>query len=213
MTDGKVFQTFQLKFWVLQLYARIQRYTPLGEEGITRGKMDCLDMKTMTWSTCPDLLQGLVLPVAGCVDYNIYVIFSTTPDNERTAQGLTLKCFDTTKSSWSFKASMPNAVKQTHGAATVAIDHCLFVLGGYQKICLSYDTRKDSWTILTSPLNWRAYGAAVYLKGKIILSGGYNKDNLIPSDGIESYDPTTNTWTILPVQLPKPLKHFCIIPA
>ena len=175
-------------------------------------KMVCLDITTMTWNTCPDLLQGLVFPLAGCVGSSIYVIFSTTPDNELTAQGITLQCFDTKTSSWSFKASIPDAVKKTYGATTVTIDHRLFVVGGQEKMCLSFDTREDSWTILTPPLKECLYGAAVCLKGKIILCGGTNGDYM-PSDVIESYDPETNAWTVLPVQLPKPLKHFGIFPA
>ena len=163
-----------------------------------KNRMNCLDMTSMTWNPCPNLLQGLVYPVVGRVGHSIYVIFSTHPYNELTAQGLTLQCFDSTTSSWSFKASIPEAVKETAGAATITIDHCLFVFGGLHKICLSYNTREDAWTILTPPLTQHHFGAALYLKGKIILTGGIKEGNVL-SDVIESYDPETNAWTILPI--------------
>ena len=184
----------------------------IGGRGDHKNAMNCLDMTSMTWNPCPNLLQGQEFPVVGCVGHSIYVIFSTPSGNTLTAQGITLQCFDSTTSSWSFKARIPEAVKMTFGAVTVTVDHCLFVLGGARKMCLRYDTIEDAWTILTSPLKRHFFGAAVYLKGRIILSGGVNEDK-VKSDVIESYDPATNTWTILPVQLPKPLRGFSIIPA
>ena len=66
----------------------------IGGAGSHRRKMDCLDITAMTWSTCPDLLQGLMYPIAGCVRDCICVIFTTHSDNEITAQGITLQCFD-----------------------------------------------------------------------------------------------------------------------
>ena len=173
--------------------------------------MKCLDMTTLTWSTCPDLLQGLLSPIVGCVGHNIYVIFSTFPENELTTGDITLQCFNTTTSSWSFKASIPDAVKRTDGASGVSLDHRLFVLGGF-KICLNYDTREDAWTILSPPLKIHLVGAAVYMKGEIILCGG-DHERGVPIDSIESYDPATNTWTLLPVKLPRSLRDFGIIPA
>ena len=183
----------------------------IGGAGYRKNKMDCLDMKAMTWNSCPDLLQGLVYPVVGLCGHCIYVILSAHHDNEVTAQGLTLQCFDTTTSLWSFKASIPEAVNDTQGADAVTVDHRLFVIGGEGKICLSYDTREDAWTILTPPYKHHFFGSAVYLEGKIIVCGGYN-EVYMPSDIIESYDPATDTWSILPVTLPKPLWNPGIIP-
>ena len=182
----------------------------IGGWGDRRMKMECLDMATMTWSSCPDLLEGLAFPIIACVRDCIYVVLSTWSGNRVTARGLTLQCFDTKTSSWSFKASMPKIVK-TSGVAAVTMDDRVFIAGGADQICLSYDTKNDTWTELTLPHERHFLGAAVYVKGKIILSGGYTKDNE-PSDTIESYDPATNTWKVLPVKLPKPLtQHYMIL--
>ena len=175
-------------------------------------KMDCLDMTTMTWSSCPDLLQGQVRPIVGLVGHCIYIAFATNSSYHRTAHGLTLQCFDTSSSSWSFKASMPDRVEDTNGAAAVTVDHRLFVLGGQHKICLSYDTREDTWTILTPPQWPHCVGAAMYLKSRIIICGGCIDSN-VQTDIIESYDPAADTWQTLSVTLPKPLLSHCIIPA
>ena len=176
-------------------------------------KMHCLDMTHMTWRHCPDLLQGLILPVVGSLGDCIYVIFSTHPDNEITSQGLTLQCYDTTLSSWSFKASLPEAVTKTDGATTVSVDYRMFVIGGFDSICMSYNTRNDVWTMLTPSHRAHFHGAALYFKGRIIVSGGGDMYFRQRSNNIESYDPATNTWILLPVKLPRKLIHHCIIPA
>ena len=173
--------------------------------------MDCLDMTTMTWINYPDLLQGLVLPVVGHVGHCIYVIFSTYGGNELiTPRGISLQCFDTIASTWSFKASMPSS--ETSGASTVTVNHRMFVIGGGGNICLSYDTREDTWTQLTRPCNIHFIGGALYLKGKIIICGGLDKQGQ-STDTIECYDLTADTWKVLPVKLPKTLTALCTVPA
>ena len=148
-------------------------------------KMNCFDMSSMTWNSCPDLLQGQVFPVAGSVGHCVYVIYSAHGSNELNPHSLTLQCFDTLISTWSLTASIPDRVKKTKGAVTVTVNHRMFVLGGSTNICLSYDTREDTWTILTPPHRHHSDGAAMYLKGKIIICGGWNDDRK-SSDVIES---------------------------
>ena len=176
-----------------------------------REKMHCLDLIEKTWSTCPDLLQGLAWPVVGCVEQCIYVIFSTEVGTQCLGNGITLQCFDSITSSWSWKSSLPNSITDTNGARTVTIAHQLYVIGGYGNICLRYDSTNDTWTCLTPPSHRHAFGAGLYFKNRIILCGGrYN--NTKESFLIESYDVTTDRWEALPVKLPKALWTHCIIP-
>ena len=163
----------------------------IGGWGDSNVKMDCLDMNTMTWMNCPDLLQGLVYPVVGHVGHYIYVMFSTYIVNELTPRGISLQCFDTIASTWSFKASMP--FSETIGASTVTVNHRMFVIGGWGNICLNYDPREDTWTQLTSTCNIHFNGATLYLKGKIIICGGMDKTDQ-STDTIEGYDLTADTW-------------------
>ena len=153
-----------------------------------RDKMHCLDLVTKTWNRCPDLLQGLSRPVVGCGEKYIYVIFSTL-DRNRTLHGndITLQCFDTITSSWSWKSSLPKSVTHTVGASTVTVAHQLFVIGGCGDICLSYDSTNDTWTCLTPPSHRHSCGAAIFLKNRIILCGG-RCSGTKESDVIESYD-------------------------
>ena len=176
-----------------------------------REKMHCLDLTEKTWSTCPNLLQGLEWPVVGCVGRCIYVIFSTWYKNKAQGKGITLQCFSTITSSWSWKSSLPNGTIGTHGASTVTIGHQLYVIGGSGSICLSYDSTNDTWTSLTPPSLRHHHGAGMFFKNRIILCGGQNYDGK-ESDIIESYDVATDKWKVLPITLPKPLWTHCIIP-
>ena len=176
-----------------------------------RKKMHCLDLIEKTWSTCPNLLQGLNFPVVGCVEKCIYVIFSTLSVNQHQGKNITLQCFNTITSSWSWKRSLPDSVTDTEGASTVTVAHQLYVIGGYGDICLSYDSTDDTWTSLTPSTHRHVYGAGLHFKNRIILCGGRCNDSK-ESVMIESYDVATDTWEVLPVKLPKGLWTHCIIP-
>ena len=178
-------------------------------------KMLCYDLSDQTWTTCPDMPQGQSKPIVASVGNSIYVVFSTVYANQQVAlQGsdISLQCFDTCTSTWSFKASLPQSVSDTKGSKAETIGHYMYLVGGVERLCLRYDTHSDTWTTLTQSLEPHCYGAAMLLKGKIILCGG--KDVLHArhpqTDHIESYDPDTDTWTLLPVRLPKPLDLFQI---
>ena len=185
----------------------------IGGYGGRKTKMDYFNMTTMTWRTCPDLLQGVLAPVVGCMSERIYVVCLPHLENESPSRGYSLQCFDTITSSWSFKASTPEGATINAACRAVTVDHRMFVLGGSEKFCLSYDTLSDTWPTLTPSHRVHSCGAAVYLKGKISFCGGYNGIENERSDVIESYDPTIDTWEVLPVNFPKSLVKHCIIPA
>ena len=178
-------------------------------------KMFSYNLTEKTWNTCPDVLLSLACPITGVVDQSIYVVNSDWPGHEVIGEGEDrhVQCFDTSTSTWSFKASLPQEIgDKCDGATAVSIGHQLYVVGGRRNgVCLRYDTREDVWAILKPSLEYHLCGAAVALNGKIFLCGGLN-DLHEESDRIENYDPDTDTWTLLPVRLPKPLYCPCIIP-
>ena len=174
-------------------------------------KMHCLDLFTKRWSTCPKILKGLVWPLVGCVEKCIYVLCSTHPLQKKQGNDITLQCFDTTSSTWSWKRSLPKNVKDTRGASIVTVAHQLYIIGGFGDICLSYDSTNDTWTRLTPPYHQHAYGAGMYFKNRIVLCGGRSKSGS-ESDMIENYNMTTNKWQVSAVKLPKHLWTHCIVP-
>ena len=183
--------------------------------GLGSDSMLCYNLSEETWSSCPHLLQAVTYPIVESVGEFIYVVFSTYSFNEcfRHGSDISLQQFDTRTSTWSFKASLPESVSQICGARTATIAHYLYVVGGAPGLCLRYDTHTDSWTTLTPPLERHYLGAALSLKGKIILCGGGMPEmsKLSETDYIESYDPDSDTWTLLPLRLPKPLRNLQIL--
>ena len=174
-------------------------------------KMFCFDLVDKTWHSCPGMQVALNYPTVGCVNKSIYVMFSTYTANNNLQQGsnTSLKCYDTTSSTWSFKASLPQAI-HTVGAKAVTIDQYLYVIGCGEPMCLRYDTQDNSWTTLTPPFYNHNCGVAVVVKGTIFLCGGWSEHD-DDSDVIESYDPQTDSWTVLPERLPRCLqKHYVI---
>ena len=181
----------------------------------TKKKVWCLDFKSGTWTGYPDLLQGVVWPVVGCIDKSVFVVFKTNSKskNERRGSEISLQCLQTATASpsWEFKTPLPDSVTKTSGTRAVTVAGQLYLLGGDDRLCLRYDPTADGWTILAqSPQPYRG-GAALVTNNKIIICGG-RKDN-VGTDSIEEYDPSTNTWTLLPVKLPVPLYLHGIIRA
>ena len=178
-------------------------------------KVYCFDMNRRKWNCLPDMLQGMRWPIVGYVNKCIFVVFYRCPENEVEQRGseISLQCFDTITQRWSFKAPLPDSVKSTSDAYSqaVTLGGSLYVTGTEEKICLKYDTDQDKWTVLAQSLEVHCLGALVMLNNKILLCGGVDKDGAA-TDIIEEYDPSTNTWRLLPVKLPKPLFQHTIIP-
>ena len=183
----------------------------LGGWGDRKKKVVSLDFKNMIWRTCPDMLQGMVFPVLGCIKATIFVILNTrvTNKDERRGSEISLQCYNTETSIWCFKAPLPDGVTNTNGARTVTIKDLLYVAGGEGKICTSYNPTLDTWTILSPTLKPHWGGAALVRNNKFVICGG-REDNL-GSDSIEEFDPATNTWHLLPVKLPAKLREHGII--
>ena len=178
-------------------------------------KVWCLDFKTGTWTDYPDLLQGVVLPAVGCIDKSVFVVFPTNAwrKHERRGSEISLQCLKTTTASpsWEFKSPLPDSVTNTDFTQAVTFEGQLYLLGRHDRLCLWYDPTADAWAVLAQSLQPHRGGAALVMNNKIIICGGW--DDEVGTDTIEEYDPSTNTWTLLPVKLPVPLFLHGIIHA
>lgn len=66
-----------------------------------------------------------------------------------------------------------------------------------------YDIATDTWTTVAPLLSPRSDLAAATVGGKIYVFGGFDAaDNLLPD--VDVYDPTTDTWSLAPADLPTP---------
>jgi hypothetical protein len=185
----------------------------VGGVGHRKKKAHILDLRTRKWTSCADMLHGLMNPIVGAVGDSVYVIFSTNSWNakDRIGDEISVQCYNTTTRTWSFKSPLPDSITGTVGTTIVALSGRLYLVGGSGPVCARYDPEGDTWTVLSPPQHTHWYGAAMLLDGKIVLSGGKIEEKNQYQNIIEEYDPASDTWRVLSVKLPKPLYHHCMI--
>lgn len=103
--------------------------------------------------------------------------------------------YDPRINKWAEVAPLP---VKCAAAAAVAVDGCIYVIGGRDSF-LPYNTiqcynpNNNTWTIKTSMIEQRKALSAVVLDGYIYAIGGINEKGL-PLSGVESYDPGLDHW-------------------
>ena len=174
--------------------------------------IESLNMKRRKWKKCRDMLQKSCLPIAAVVNKFILVLYNTARANSSFRRGneISLQCYDISSDVWSFKAALPNTITKTYGASAVSVDQKMFVIGGWEKLCLSYDLPSNNWTILSPPEHMHVYGSSLYTDKKIIVCGG-NHD-LKNTDTIEIFDYQRGEWRMSKAELPVPVAlMFCCV--
>ena len=173
-------------------------------------KLDLNCKKSLKWEVCPKMLQGMRRPpLISVIGEKVYVVFHTfdstgSSDKFRQGNAISLQCYDTRTSSWTFLESMPEEVSSTQSACAVTVRGSVFIIGGKDKINAKYSPTIKSWAVLKGPSQQHRGGAAVVVRDTmIVLSGGMDGDKL--TDTIEVYDVRTDKWGILAVKLPQPL--------
>ncbi len=101
---------------------------------------------------------------------------------------------DTVSKKWSRKSDMLQYCRQ--GSSVVYGDR-IYVLGGGEKCCMSYNPDRDLWQSHAKPRQNHAGGSAVKWGDRILLCGG--RDTTV----IEEYNPHTDTWTEWKHSLPQ----------
>ncbi|ELU02308.1 hypothetical protein CAPTEDRAFT_209471 [Capitella teleta] len=91
--------------------------------------------------------------------------------------------FDPALNEWRMRSQMPG--RCCCGSA-VALGDKIYVVGGSQRVCYSYDPNNDEWEVLSKPTHYYYTNAATVWKGKIML--GDRKH-------VEEYDPVDDRWS------------------
>ncbi|ELU16286.1 hypothetical protein CAPTEDRAFT_216593 [Capitella teleta] len=91
--------------------------------------------------------------------------------------------FDPALNKWRMYSQMPSCCD---GASAVALGDKIYVVGGSQRVCYSYDPNNDEWEVLSKPTHYYYTNAATEWKGKIML--GDRKH-------VEEYDPVEDRWS------------------
>ena len=101
---------------------------------------------------------------------------------------------DTVNQKWSRKSNMPVSCS---GGSSVVYGDRIYVLGGLENCCISYNPEQDKWKTHSKPAAKHNLTSAVVWKDQILLCGGEGKSV------IEEYNPDTDTWSEWKHQLPK----------
>ncbi len=175
----------------------------LGRDLYGRGPMqqptrsvEYLDMQTGAWlhNVTTDMPKPKSRLTAVKYRHMIYV-FDAYAKSKKTC------VFDTLTQRWRNKRNMPRFC--TEGSSVVYGDQ-IYVLGGEERSCMSYDPDQDTWEIHSSCGMRHNRGSAVVWKDKILLCGGES------TSVIEEYDPKTDTWSKWRHQLPHWIKEYAM---
>ncbi|ELU02329.1 hypothetical protein CAPTEDRAFT_209492 [Capitella teleta] len=90
--------------------------------------------------------------------------------------------FDPALNEWRMYSQMPWCC---YGGSTVALGDKIYVVGGSQRVCYSYDPKNDEWEVLSKPSH-QYYTNATAWKGKILLGN---------TEHVEEYDPVDDCWS------------------
>ncbi len=158
--------------------------------------VEYLDMQTGAWLRSVSTDMSKPKPSLTAVRYmNTIYVFETYASAKKTC------AFDTMTQRWRNKRNMPRYC--TDGCSVLYGDR-IYVLGGDEKSCMSYDPNQDTWEIHSSCVVDHARGTAVVWKNKILLCGGES------TSVIEEYDPRRDTWNKWRHQLPHWIKEHAM---
>lgn len=167
---------------------------------------EALNLKNEKWESRPRMLQAMLLPIMAATDANLYVAFNTHHENRKSRKGkeISMQNFSLATKKWSFVSAMPAEVQDTLGAGAVGVEKCVYVVGGWDRLCAKYDTSADVWTLMTKCDLVHVYHSAAYYQGRITMFGGADANGA--SNDIEEYDVEENKWRLRTLELPEPVQ-------
>ena len=157
--------------------------------------VEFLDETTGSWHVTRELLSALYSHTGVAYKHFIFIFGGCDTDFNQTKRTFML---DTKCHNWSRKADMP--VVCDRGSSVVYKDR-IYVLGGEDNRCASYDPDQDQWKTHSRPAVAHDRASAVVLKDRILLCGGTD------TSVIEEYNPDTDTWRMWRYQLPETSKY------
>jgi N-acetylneuraminic acid mutarotase len=90
--------------------------------------------------------------------------------------------FDPTLNKWRMRSQMPGCCC----GSAVALGDKIYVVGGIERVCYSYDPENDEWKVLSKPTHEYFTNAATVWKGKILVGD---------KEHVEEYDPVDDRWS------------------
>uniref|UniRef100_A0A8C2DKL8 Kelch-like family member 29 n=1 Tax=Cyprinus carpio TaxID=7962 RepID=A0A8C2DKL8_CYPCA len=164
------------------------------------------DTITNQWETVSPLPKPVHSAAATVCGGKVYVFGGV---NEAGRSAGVLQSYIPRTNTWSFIESP--MIDNKHAPA-VSLNGFIFILGGaYARATTIYDPDKGNIKAGPNMNHSRQFCSAAILDGKIYATGGIVSSEGPALGNMETFDPCTNTWTLLQ-NLPCPLfRHGCVV--
>uniref|UniRef100_A0A3P8UP08 Kelch like family member 29 n=1 Tax=Cynoglossus semilaevis TaxID=244447 RepID=A0A3P8UP08_CYNSE len=164
------------------------------------------DTITNQWETVSPLPKPVHSAAATVCGGKVYVFGGV---NEAGRSAGVLQSYVPQSNSWSF---IESPMIDNKYAPAVSLNGFIFILGGaYARATTIYDPDKGNIKAGPNMNHSRQFCSAVILDGKIYATGGTVSSEGPVLGNMETFDPCTNTWTLLQ-SLPCPLfRHGCVV--
>uniref|UniRef100_A0A3Q4N3N8 Kelch-like family member 29 n=1 Tax=Neolamprologus brichardi TaxID=32507 RepID=A0A3Q4N3N8_NEOBR len=164
------------------------------------------DTITNQWETVSPLPKPVHSAAATVCGGKIYVFGGV---NEAGRSAGVLQSYVPQSNTWSF---IESPMIDNKYAPAVSLNGFIFILGGaYARATTIYDPDKGNIKAGPNMNHSRQFCSAVILDGKIYATGGIVSSEGPALGSMETFDPCTNTWTLLQ-SLPCPLfRHGCVV--
>uniref|UniRef100_A0A8I6AE73 Kelch-like family member 29 n=1 Tax=Rattus norvegicus TaxID=10116 RepID=A0A8I6AE73_RAT len=164
------------------------------------------DTITNQWEAVAPLPKAVHSAAATVCGGKIYVFGGV---NEAGRAAGVLQSYVPQTNTWSF---IESPMIDNKYAPAVTLNGFVFILGGaYARATTIYDPEKGNIKAGPNMNHSRQFCSAVVLDGKIYATGGIVSSEGPALGNMEAYEPTTNTWTLLP-HMPCPVfRHGCVV--
>uniref|UniRef100_A0A671QVA2 Kelch-like protein 29 n=1 Tax=Sinocyclocheilus anshuiensis TaxID=1608454 RepID=A0A671QVA2_9TELE len=164
------------------------------------------DTITNQWETVSPLPKPVHSAAATVCGGKIYVFGGV---NEAGRSAGVLQSYVPQTNAWSF---IESPMIDNKYAPAVSLNGFIFILGGaYARATTIYDPDKGNIKAGPNMNHSRQFCSAAILDGKIYATGGIVSSEGPALGNMETFDPCTNTWTLLQ-NLPCPLfRHGCVV--
>ncbi|EGV91884.1 Kelch-like protein 29 [Cricetulus griseus] len=164
------------------------------------------DTITNQWEAVAPLPKAVHSAAATVCGGKVYVFGGV---NEAGRAAGVLQSYVPQTNTWSF---IESPMIDNKYAPAVTLNGFVFILGGaYARATTIYDPEKGNIKAGPNMNHSRQFCSAVVLDGKIYATGGIVSSEGPALGNMEAYEPTTNTWTLLP-HMPCPVfRHGCVV--
>ena len=173
-----------------------------GHDGTSRMKtVEMYDPKTNMWTEMPSMLQRRSDFGVTVCDGMIFAIGGFDGQDVLTS----VEYFCPAEGRWQYSSSL--SIPRS-GLRAVAMEGKIFVLGGYDGAerlasveCFTLGTTRSVWYQVPDMLHRRSNFSTSVLEGKLMVTGGYKKDNLVMETGgevcgdVDLFCPKENKWS------------------